>query len=98
MWYRTWIGTTLYIYLDHYETIKAWKTTYRVTVNLKRKPGAAGIYIDGKKLKGNKKTYSAKMETSGKMKGKKLKVKVYSYQSNQYHGYSQKVSKKVTVR
>ena len=98
VWYRTWIGTTLYIYLDHYETIKAWKTTYRVTVNLKRKPGAAGIYIDGKKLKGNKKTYSAKMETSGKMKGKKLKVKVYSYQSNQYHGYSQKVSKKVTVR
>ena len=69
-----------------------------MTVKLKKKPGTAGIYIGTKRLRGNKKTYSTTFTQSGKLKGKKLKVAVYSYQSKTYGGYSPVKRKTAKVR
>lgn len=53
--------------------------TYRlkITVKMKKKPGVKAVYISGKKVKGNKKTYSVKFaEQSSIMTGKWI-VKPY---------------------
>ena len=65
---------------------------------MKKKPGVAGIYIGSKHVKGNKKTYTAKFTLSGKKKGKKVKVSVYSYMNPTYGGWSGKIFKKVKVK
>ena len=78
--------------------VKAYQTTVTVTVKLKKKPGAAGIYINGKKVKGNKKVYKTKLTFDGKKKGKKVTIKVYSYQSATYGGNSPTYIKKVKVK
>jgi len=88
-WYRKVLGT---------KTYKFWYTKVRITVKMKKKPGIAGVYIGEKKVKGNKKTYAANFTLSGKKKGKKIKVSVYSYMSGTYGGLSGKVLKKVKVK
>ena len=98
IWGRRWIGTMLYMYIAGYRNVRVYTTKFKVTVNLKKKPGAAGIYLNGKKMKGNKKKYTTTMELSGKMKGKKYKFSVYSYQSSTYEGYSPVSKKKVKIR
>ncbi len=81
-----------------YTSSYTWTTTYKVTVKLKKKPGTVGIYIGSKKIKGNKKTYTATFTDSGKLKGKKIKVDVCSYNDSRIGAYSPVVSKRVKVR
>ena len=88
-WYRKVLGT---------KTYKYWYTKVKITVTMKKKPGVAGVLIGEKKVKGNKKTYSANFTLAGKKKGKKIKVSVYSYMSTKYGGWSGKTLKKVKVR
>ncbi len=88
-WYRKILGT---------KTYKYWYTKVKITVKMKKKPGVAGILIGEKKVKGNKKTYSANFTLAGKKKGKKIKVSVYSYMSTKYGGWSGKTLRKVKVR
>ena len=54
--------------------------TYRlkVTVKMKKKPGVKGIYINGKRVKGNKKTYNVKFARVNSMMTGKHVVKRYS--------------------
>ena len=54
--------------------------------------------IGDKKIKGNKKTYTATFTDSGKLKGKKIKVDVCSYNDAKVGGYSPVFSKKVKVK
>ena len=77
---------------------KIWQTKYKVTVKLKKKPGTKGIYIGGKKVKGNKKTYTVTFTDSGKLKGKKLKIGVLSYNDNEIGAYSPSVAKSVKIK
>ena len=81
-----------------YSPYYAYYTTFKVTVRLKKKPGTAGIYIGTKRLKGNKKKYSTTFTQSGKLKGKVLKVAIYSYQSKTYGGFSPVKRRKARVR
>ena len=76
---------------------KAWTEKYytykvKVTVKLKKKPGAAGLWINGKFVKGNKKKYTVTLPGSSysakKPKGKKFKVNVSSYKGKSYGGLS----------
>lgn len=75
-----------------------WYTEFDISVKLKKKPGAKGIFIGSKMVKGNKKKYKTHMILSGQQKGKKLKFEFCSYQSSIYKGYSKSVFKKVKVR
>ncbi len=74
-----------------------WTTTYTVTVKLKKKPGAAGIRIGDKKVRGNKTTYTATFTDSGKLKGKKIRIGVCTYNDAQVGGYGKVYKKKVKV-
>ena len=60
----------------------------KATVKLKKKPGAKGIYINAKRCKGNKKTYTAnlgKASTLNALFGFKYKAKQYNwYKSDEY--------------
>ncbi len=95
--YTTWIYIGGYGY-PRTTVYRQWYTSFKVTVKLKKKTGAKGIYIGSKRLKGNKKTYSTNFTVYGKYKGKKIKVGVCSYQNNTYKGYSPSVTKKVKVK
>lgn len=75
-----------------------YTTTYKITVKLKKKPGTKGICIGDHKLKGNKKTYTLKVKSSGKLKGKKVKVSVMSYNNNTYGAYSGIYTKKIKIK
>ena len=81
--------TGVYLYTEKFYTYKV-----KVTVTLKKKPGAAGLWINGKFVKGNKKKYTATFSpypnySAKKPKGKvKYKVAVCSYQSKAYGGFS----------
>ena len=79
--------TGVYLYTEKYYTYKV-----KVTVKLKKKPGAAGIWINGKFVKGNKKKYTVTLPGSSysakKPKGKKFKVNVCSYKGKSYGGLS----------
>lgn len=75
-----------------------WETKFKVTVKLKKKPGTKGVYIAGKKVKGNKKTYKVTITSSGKLKGKKIKVGVCSYNDNKVIAYSPEVKKSVKIK
>ena len=95
--YTTWIYIGGFGYPTvHYYT--QWYTSFKVTVKMKKKPGAAGIYIGNVRVKGNKKKYTANFTVYGKQKGKKLTVGVCSYQNATYKGYSPSYKKKVKVR
>ena len=80
------------------KTYKYWYTKVKVTVKMSKTPGVAGIYIGSKHVAGNKKTYTAKFTLSGKKKGKKIKVSVYSYMNRTYGGWSARTLKKVKVK
>ena len=63
----------------------------KIVVKLKKKPGTAGIWINGKRFKGNKKKYTIYLGTFtsySKPKGKKYKVAMYKYHNKKYGGYS----------
>ena len=79
-------------------TYVVWYTEFKINLRLKRKPGAAGVYIGSVRLKGNKKKYSTTMTISGKMKGKKAKFSLMSYQHTKYYGYSKKITKKIRIK
>lgn len=95
--YTTWIYIGGYGY-PTYHTYTQWYTSFKVTVKMKKKPGAKGIYIGNVRCKGNKKKYTADFTVTGKQKGKKLKVAVCTYQSPIYMAYSPSYTKKVKVR
>ena len=81
-----------------------WKQTstfytykVKVTVNLKKKPGTKGMWINGKYKKGNKKKYTATFGTYTSYKNpRKLKfgLVLASYQNSSYGGYSPLYKKK----
>ena len=80
--------TGVYLYTEKFYTYKV-----KVTVKLKKKPNAAGIWINGKFCKGNKKKYTATFTpqinySKNKPKGRKWGVALASYQSSAYGGYS----------
>ena len=78
------------------ETI--WTTTYKITVKLKKKPGTKGMYVGGVKCKGNKLTYKATFTDSGKLKGKKVKIGICTYNDDKVGGYGKPYSKKVKIK
>lgn len=70
---------------------KYYRYSIKITVKLKKAPGTNGIWINGKKFKGNKKKYTVKLgpyTNYSKPKGKKFTVMIYSYYNNSYGGYS----------
>ena len=75
-----------------------WKTKYKVTVKLKKKPGTKGIYIGDKKVKGNKTTYTVTITDVGKLKGKKVKFGICSYNDDKVGSYSPTVKKSVKIK
>lgn len=91
-----------YVWIGAY-TEKYYTCNYKITVKLKKKPGTAGIIVNGKYLKGNKKVYTTKIApypnyfSKRPPKGMKLKVQVKSYQAKGYGGYSPTYAKKKKV-
>lgn len=81
-----------------YKESYTWTTTYKVTVTLKKKPGTVGICIGDRKVKGNKKKYSATFTDSGKLKGKKITFGICSYNDAKLGSYSPAVKKKVKIQ
>jgi len=91
-----WIGP----YTEKYYTCK-----FKVTIKLKKKPGAKGIWVDGTFLKGNKKKYTKIITPTYNYyrkkppKGlKKVKISIKSYQSKSYGGFSPANTKKVKIK
>ena len=98
-----WTGYS-YIWIKPY-TEKFYTCKYKVTVKLKKKPGTKGLWVEGKYIKGNKKTYKATFTpypnyfVKRPPKGlKKVKVRVKSYQSKKYGGFSPTKSRRVKVK
>lgn len=81
-----------------YKESYTWTTKYKVTVKLKKKPGTAGLCIGNKRIKGNKKTYSATFTDTGKLKGKKIKVAICTYNDKATGAYGPAVYKKVKMK
>ena len=85
-----------------YHTYRYYYATYKVNVYFKKKQNIAGVQVwtrDGTTQKnGNRKKYTVKYSVSGKRKGKKLTVKVKSFRSKKYLGFSGWTKKKVKVR
>jgi len=78
-----------------------YKYKIKITVKLKKKPGTKGIWINGKKFKGNKKTYTIKLgpyTNYSKPKGKKFTVAIYTYHNAKYGGYSPMYQTKKKVK
>lgn len=85
-----------------YRTYRYYYTKYKINVKFKKKQGVAGVCIRTIHglyawKKGDKKTYSQTFTVRGKKKGKKVTVKVQSYRSKIYGGYSGKYKKKVRL-
>ena len=92
--------TGVYLYTEKFYTCK-----FRVTVKLKKKPGTKGIWLNGRYLKGNKKTYSTTFTpypnyyTKKPPRGlKKYVVQIASFRSKAYGGFSPLKKKKVKIR
>ena len=92
--------TGVYLYTEKFYTCK-----FKVTVRLKKKPGAKGIWVNGKFLKGNKKVYKTTFTpypnyfTKRPPKGlKKYQLSICSYQNKSYGGYSPLKTKKVKIK
>lgn len=81
-----------------YSEQKIWTTTYKVTVKLKKKPGTKGIYIGDVKCKGNKLKYTATFTDSGKLKGKKIKFGICTYNDDKLGAYGKAYKKKVKIK
>ncbi|MBR0399188.1 MAG: hypothetical protein IJH95_00005 [Mogibacterium sp.] len=84
----------VYLYTEKFYTCKV-----KVIVKLKKKPGTKGIIVNGRYLKGNKKTYTTTFNPypnyhTRRPRGRaKFKVSLRSYQSKKYGGYSPTYSK-----
>lgn len=85
-----------------YHTYRSYRTKFKVTVSFKKKQGVAGIYIRCKELYarkgGNKKKYAVNFTLNGKKKGKKVIIRVQSFRSSKYGGYSKELKKRVKVK
>ncbi len=78
--------TGVYLYTEYIYTYKL-----KAIVTMKKKPGAKGVNICGKWVKGNKKKYTkylGSFTSYSKPRGQKTKVSIYSYQNKKYGGYS----------
>ena len=84
--------------LKYLKARTVYKTSFKVTVTMKKKPGVKGIFIGDKKIKGNKKKYTAQFTVDGKMKGKKVNVSVRTYGNDSYGQLSPIYAKKVKVK
>lgn len=102
-----WVGNVL-VWRSAW-TEKFYTYKIRVTVKLKKKTGAKGLWIStrfgSKYVKGNKKTYVAKFTPYPNYRVKrppkgfgKATVKVRSYENRNWGGYSPIAKKKVKVR
>ena len=86
--------TGVYLYTEKFYTCKI-----RVTVKLKKKPGTAGMFINGKWVKGNKKTYTKTFSPypnyyfSHPRGSGKFTVTLRTGQSKKWGGYSPTVSR-----
>jgi len=90
--------TGVYLYTEKFYTYKV-----KITVKLKKKPGTAGLWINGKFCKGNKKKYTATFTpypnySAKKPKGRKWGVVIASYQNKSYGGYSPLIQKKKKLK
>ena len=92
--------THAYLYTEKFYTCK-----FKVTVKLKKKPGAKGIWINGHFVKGNKKTYTTTFtpypnyfSKKPPKRLKKYKLGIASYQDKAYGGYSPLKVKKVKIK
>ena len=93
------VSRTITIWYGSYgRTYTYYYTPVRVTLKLSRLPGVKGLFLGSVRLPGNKTTYVANGTVSGKMKGKKVKLSIYSYQSKKYGGFSPTTHRTVTVR
>lgn len=95
----------------HYIWMRPVKMKYytynvKVTVKLKKKPGTAGIWVNGRWLPGNKKKYTTKfklaypwnMSAKNPRRRVKYTVTVQSGQSPSYGGYSPAYSKRKKLK
>ncbi len=98
IWNSYWVGTMYYTFISGYRTVKAYQTKFKITLKLKKKPNAKGVYIGTKRLKGNKKKYSASFTLFVKIKGKKFKFAFSSYQSTKYTSLSPVAKKKLKIK
>ena len=92
--------TGVYLYTEKFYTCR-----FKVTVRLKQKPGAKGLWINGKYVKGNKKVYSTVFSpypnyyVKKPPRGlKKYSVSICSYQNKSYGGFSRLRTKKVKIK
>ena len=81
-----------------YKESYTWTTKYKVTVKLKKKPGTTGLIIGSKRVKGNKTKYTATFEDPGKLKGKKIKVSICTYNDSATGAYGKVYTKKVKMK
>lgn len=93
-----------YIWISGY-TERYYTCKFKLTIKLKKKPGAKGIWVDGTFLKGNKKKYTKIITPTYNYyrkkppKGlKKVKISIKSYQSKSYGGFSPAKTKKVKIK
>ncbi|MCR5791552.1 MAG: hypothetical protein K6G65_00135 [Lachnospiraceae bacterium] len=82
-----------------------YKTTYKVTVKMKKKPGIAGMYIHAngdspsyRYVKGNKKSYTATFTITGKAIGKNTKVSLFTKGNKTYGACSPVYKKKIKIK
>ena len=81
-----------------YKKSYLWTTTYKVTVTLKRKPGTKGIIIGDTRVKGNKLRYTATFTDSGKLRGKRIKFGICTFNDTKTGAYGKAVKKKVLIK
>ena len=78
----------------------------KVTVKLKKKPGTGGLFVNGRWLAGNKKTYTTTFKglyphniSVKKPRGRvRYTVTVRSGQDASYKGYSPSISKRMKLK
>ncbi|MBQ6400767.1 MAG: hypothetical protein IJI20_00625 [Firmicutes bacterium] len=82
-------------------TEKYWTYKLKVTVKLKKKPGASGLVISGSKVWGNKKKYNKTFGTFvsyKKPRKQKVGISIYSFKNVNYGAYSPMWSKNKKVK
>ena len=96
---RTW-------YYGPYTGLPLYKYSYysykiKTTVKFKKKPGTPYLYVNGKRFKGNKKTYTyttGNLSSLKKPRGQKYTVYVYTGLDATYGGYSLLYQKNFKVK
>ena len=96
-----WQHVTSYYGYIYYGKVKYYTWKIKTTVTFKKVPKARYIWINGKKLKANKKKYvvtSATQSAYKKPYGKSWKVAAYTYSSKNYGGYSPMFQKSYKIK